>query len=151
MYLQKLGNLKELSLEDNQIKSLPENLDLILPNVETLNMNGNVFDDQTFLRVIIQVNKMRSLQSLYINLYAEDQVDMVMRHLQDLKFLNGLPVERDILEETPEASPEKYKISDIETTDFNQISTKSIEQSTFVRDGSKEETPPDEGDHQSSM
>ena len=34
-----------------------------------------------------------------MNLHEEDQVDLVMRVLDDLQFLNGLPVERDILEE----------------------------------------------------
>lgn len=42
------------------------------------------------------------LESLYINLHTEDQVDLIMRILEDLKFLNGLPVERDMLDEEGE-------------------------------------------------
>ena len=38
---------------------------------------------------------MPKLTSLFINLHEEDQVDLVMRVLENLEFLNGLPVERD--------------------------------------------------------
>jgi hypothetical protein len=38
---------------------------------------------------------MPRLTSLFINLHEEDQVDLVMRVLENLEFLNGLPVERD--------------------------------------------------------
>ena len=42
---------------------------------------------------------MPALRSLYINLQEEEQVDMIMRQLQELEYLNGLPVDRDALEE----------------------------------------------------
>ena len=50
---------------------------------------------------------MPSLRSLYINLQEEDQVDLLMRLLPDLEYLNGLPVDRDALDEDPivEGSP----------------------------------------------
>jgi hypothetical protein len=35
-------------------------------------------------------------------LHQEDQVDLIMRTLGDLEFLNGLKVEREILEEDGE-------------------------------------------------
>ena len=38
-----------------------------------------------------------SLKSVYLNLYQEDQVDFIMRTLENLDFLNGLKVEREIL------------------------------------------------------
>ena len=40
-----------------------------------------------------------NLRSLNINLHEEDQVDLVMRVLENLEFLNGLPVERENEEE----------------------------------------------------
>ncbi len=40
-----------------------------------------------------------SLRSIYLNLFQEDQVDYIMRTLEDLEFLNGLKVERDILDD----------------------------------------------------
>ena len=49
----------------------------------------------------------RNLESLYINLDTEDQVDLIMTVLENLKFLNGLPVERDILEEENEDDEEE--------------------------------------------
>jgi len=41
---------------------------------------------------------MPELKSLYINLHEEPQVDLIMRELPYLEFLNGLPVDREILE-----------------------------------------------------
>ena len=45
---------------------------------------------------------MPMLKSLYINLQEEFQVDMLMRSLPDLEYLNGLPVDRDVLDEQEE-------------------------------------------------
>ena len=42
------------------------------------------------------------LKSLYINLQEEEQVDLIIRMLPGLEFLNGLPVEREGLEEDGE-------------------------------------------------
>lgn len=42
---------------------------------------------------------MPALRSLYINLEEEDQVDLLMRLLPELEYLNGLPVDRDQLED----------------------------------------------------
>jgi len=39
------------------------------------------------------------LRSLYVNLQTEDQVDLIMRHLPNLEYLNGLPVDREALDE----------------------------------------------------
>lgn len=35
------------------------------------------------------------LRSLYINLLEEDQVDLIIRNLPDLEYLNGLPVDKE--------------------------------------------------------
>lgn len=40
-----------------------------------------------------------SLRSLYVNLQTEDQVDMIMRYLPNLEYLNGLPVDRDAIDD----------------------------------------------------
>jgi len=47
-----------------------------------------------------------ALKSVYLNLFKEDQVDFIMRTLEDLDFLNGLKVERDILDEDDEDDEE---------------------------------------------
>lgn len=51
-----------------------------------------------------------SLKSLFINLNMEDQVDLIMRTLTELEFLNGLRVEREILEEEAEYEDEDPSI-----------------------------------------
>ena len=43
------------------------------------------------------------LRSLEINLTEEDQVDLIMRHLPELEYLNGLPVERDTLNQSSQS------------------------------------------------
>ena len=59
-------------------------------------MNGNDFED--YQHTVISIKTIPKLKSLYINLHMEEQVDMVMRMLEDLDELNGLPVERDLIE-----------------------------------------------------
>ena len=45
------------------------------------------------------------LKSLYINLNEEEQVDQIMRLLPELEYLNGLPVDRDALEDDENLEP----------------------------------------------
>ena len=78
----------------------------IFPSLENLNLNGNNFDDEKFQSIVTSLSTLPRLTSLYINLHEEEQVDMVMRILDRLEFLNGLPVEREILEEEEEESEE---------------------------------------------
>ena len=52
------------------------------------------------------LSSLPSLRSVYLNLFKEDQVDFIMRTLEDLDFLNGLKVERDILYDDEEGEEE---------------------------------------------
>ena len=106
-YVNKLTNLKTLNLEDNNIKSLPQDLSRVFPSLESLNLNGNAFEESEFKSIVISLNTIPKLNSLFINLHEEEQVDMVMRILENLEFLNGLPVERDILDDEGEESEEE--------------------------------------------
>ena len=72
-----------------------------------LNLNGNDIDESDFKKVIESLNSIPNLESLYINLHEEEQVDLVMRILTDLQYLNGLPVERDMLEDESQESEMK--------------------------------------------
>ncbi len=65
--------------------------------MEIINLNGNDFDD--FNQTVIILKDLVNLKSLFLNLHEEEQVDLVMRTLQDLQELNGLPVERDLMDE----------------------------------------------------
>ena len=51
---------------------------------------------------MISLRSIAELKSLFINLHQEEQVDLIMRTLENLEFLNGLKVERDILDEDQE-------------------------------------------------
>eukprot|EP00351_Strombidinopsis_sp_SopsisLIS2011_P002502 CAMPEP_0116880608 /NCGR_PEP_ID=MMETSP0463-20121206/12538_1 /TAXON_ID=181622 /ORGANISM="Strombidinopsis sp, Strain SopsisLIS2011" /LENGTH=70 /DNA_ID=CAMNT_0004531359 /DNA_START=297 /DNA_END=509 /DNA_ORIENTATION=- len=55
-----------------------------------------MFDD--FEQTVQILNSMPKLRSLYINLHEESQVDLIMRNLKHLEFLNGLKVEQELLE-----------------------------------------------------
>jgi len=50
-----------------------------------------------------------NLKSLFLNLHEEEQVDFVMRTLQDLQELNGLPVERDLMDDDESESLQEEK------------------------------------------
>ena len=64
--------------------------------MEIINLNGNDFDD--FNQTVTILKDLVNLKSLFLNLHEEEQVDFVMRTLQDLQELNGLPVERDLMD-----------------------------------------------------
>ena len=46
------------------------------------------------------------LKNLQIDLQQEEQVDLLMRKLPDLEFLNSLPVDRDALEDSVQEPPQ---------------------------------------------
>ena len=69
-----------------------------------MNLNGNEFLD--FEHTITALLTIPSLRSLFINLHEEDQVDMVMRTLPTLEELNGLPVERELINISGESQEE---------------------------------------------
>ena len=104
-YIAHFTNLKELNLEDNYIDSLPDDLSSIFPAVENLNLNGNNFEEDQFEQIIDSLATMPNLKSLFINLHEEEQVDLVMKKMVYLEFLNGLPVEREEEEEEEEQQP----------------------------------------------
>ena len=52
-----------------------------------------------FIATVDSLATLPELKSLYINMTEEDQVDLIMKKLPVLEFLNGLPVDREGLEE----------------------------------------------------
>ena len=64
-----------------------------LHKVENLNLQNIEFTD--FNQVVLGLATMPALKNLYINLQEEEQVDLIMRNLPNLEYLNGLPVDRD--------------------------------------------------------
>jgi hypothetical protein len=65
-------------------------------SVININLSNIQLDD--FEMAVGSLATMPELKSLYINLHEEAQVDLIMRELPYLEFLNGLPVDREILD-----------------------------------------------------
>ena len=65
-------------------------------------MSNIQFDD--FEACVSALATIQTLKSLYVNLFEESQVDLIMRILPELEFLNGLPVDRDALNESLSSS-----------------------------------------------
>lgn len=106
----KLEHLSSLNLESNYITQLPAGLHEYLPRVQELNFNGNDLNDEQFALVVDALKSMPDLRSLHINLHVEDQVDLVIKQLPNLRQLNGLPVDRDMIEEENAAEQESTLI-----------------------------------------
>ena len=94
-------------MKDNQITELPMDMSGLI-HIANLNLNGNQFSNvsdrynQYYMQLSETIQALQSLpnlRSVYMNLFKEDQVDYIMRTLENLEFLNGLKVERGILYE----------------------------------------------------
>lgn len=88
--------LEELNLSNNQLQGLPDDMSQ-LKSVANLNLQNVAFND--FEQSVQSIATLPQLRSLYINLQTEDQVDLIMRYLPNLEYLNGLPVDREALDE----------------------------------------------------
>ena len=76
------------------IRHLPKDLRM-LTNIVEFDLNGNPLEDLE--AAVDSLAQMPSLRRLRINLHEEEQVDYLLRNLQNLEELNGLAVERDAL------------------------------------------------------
>jgi Leucine-rich repeat (LRR) protein len=83
-------------MQDNLLTELPQDLSG-LRLLANLNLNGNQFEN--FKETVESLKTLPHLKSVYLNLYQEEQVDYIMRTLNNLDFLNGLKVEREILDD----------------------------------------------------
>jgi len=93
----KFEHLQELNLSGNTFTHLPEDLS-ILSTIANINLSNVQFDD--FEQAVHSLATIGCLKSLYVILYEETQVDLIMRILPDLEFLNGLPVDREALNDS---------------------------------------------------
>lgn len=108
-------NTEEIALSRHQVNQLEELLPLLTQfrNLRKLNLTENKKDDPSqdigSLNIYATIDCLANLphlQSLYINLDEEEQVDYIMKRLPNLEYLNGLEVERDDEEEEEEESEE---------------------------------------------
>jgi Leucine-rich repeat (LRR) protein len=89
--------LEELNLSNNLFTQLPADLSS-WHAIANINLSNIQIED--FEACVHSLSTLRNLKSLYINLFEESQVDQIMRILPDLEFLNGLPVDREALNES---------------------------------------------------
>ena len=104
--LAQFQGLEELNLSNNLFTQLPSDLST-WQQVANLNLSNIQFDD--FEACVSALATIPNLKSLYVNLFEESQVDLIMRILPDLEFLNGLPVDRDALNESIHSSQQKHR------------------------------------------
>jgi len=73
-------------------------------------LNGNPLED--LQAAVDSLARMPSLRKLRINLHEEEQVDYLLRNLEQLEELNGLAVERDALfnDEEEENQQQEYQM-----------------------------------------
>ena len=77
-----------------------------------------------FDEVVASLMSIPNLKSLYINLEEEEQVDTLMRTMDDLEFLNGIPVEREEVGEEEEDSFRSDPDMDEEEDDIGRMDQK---------------------------
>ena len=92
--LSRFSELKKINLQDNEIRKLPNDLSQLI-QIRELNLSGNPL--QSLQKVVESLSTMSQLESLYINLHLEEEVDFLLRNLPHLLYLNGLIVERDAI------------------------------------------------------
>ncbi len=100
-----------------------------------MNLQNIVFDN--FEQSVESIATLPNLRSLYINLQTEDQVDHIMRLLPNLEYLNGLPVDRDALDEDEDENQE---------TDQDQLA--AVEQEAIANGHTQVQERPGEEDSQ---
>ncbi len=90
--LSRFTELRRIDLSDNLLRRLPSDLSS-LNHVIEFDLNGNPLED--LQAAVDSLALMPSLRKLRINLHEEEQVDYLLRNLEQLEELNGLAVERD--------------------------------------------------------
>ena len=125
-------------MKDNQITELPMDMSGLI-HIANLNLNGNQFSNVSDrFNIIMQLSEtiqalqsLPNLRSVYMNLFKEDQVDYIMRTLENLEFLNGLKVERGILYEGDQEEQEEEE--DSSDSDSEQQSNRHEDDITLQR------------------
>lgn len=87
-------------------------------------------DLNPFEKAVLDLSKMPSLTSLHLNLHEETQVDLVIKNLPNLKYLNGELIDREELQN--ESSAEQSFQSNQEK--FNSINEVEEEQEGSEKD-----------------
>jgi len=89
--LQKFPHLKHLSLHSNQIRSLPKEISCL--QVETLDLSENPLVDLS--EACLSLSSMPRLRHLVIDLSDEEEVEIVLSHLENIQTLNEKEISND--------------------------------------------------------
>ncbi len=103
-HLSSMLNLKMLDLSSNKLRSLiPKEMPLsscsqfALKSLLSLNLSDNPLSDLKTTVNIISV-LMPILTDLQISIFAEEDVNYIISKLQNLVYLNNLPVKTDVIQ-----------------------------------------------------
>ena len=112
--LTRFTELRRIDFSENLIRHLPHDMSMLC-NIVEFDLNGNPLENLE--AAVDSLAGMHSLRRLRINLHEEEQVDYLLRNLENLEELNGLAVEREALfnedpnnneEEDEDAGDEMY-------------------------------------------
>eukprot|EP00347_Sterkiella_histriomuscorum_P011234 403373233 len=108
--LVKFPALLSLNLENNQLQELSNSLSPFIRHLKELNINNNPFNDINY--VVNQLSALPNLISLYMSLFEEDIVHLVITSLPQLQFLNGIEIHRKEVLKTLEDNNQNALIED---------------------------------------
>lgn len=100
----KFTELKELQLFGNRLESLPNDLSQLL-NLESLDISNNLIEDVQ--NILPSLSTLPNLKHLSISLQTEDDEEYIANALQKLLTLNGNPVKRQLMPQSPNENPFK--------------------------------------------
>lgn len=94
-YLDFLKNVTDLNLSKNpNIGEFPADMTSFFAKIENLNLEKIDFGNR-FEAVIKSISTMPRLRSLYIEVHNQEQAGIIIQHLNDLEFLNGIKVQKE--------------------------------------------------------
>jgi hypothetical protein len=91
--LGKFSNLLSVNLEDNSMHELPgAALQQAMPQCRELNINQNPLDSHE--GTVAALKELPNLISLYMSLFEEEAVHLIIKELPNLQYLNGIEIQR---------------------------------------------------------
>ena len=101
-YLGVLAKVEGLNLQQNLIRQLPASFSRVFKGLKELNIQQNrvisIKDDVVERLIDPETGRNDALETLWVNLSREEEVEQIIRRLKWLKNLNGLVVDRKELE-----------------------------------------------------
>ena len=99
-------------MQGNLLKELPHDFSQNLTSLEWLNLNQNrILSVKTdVIEKILGKNQQNlKLISIFVNLSREEEVELILKKFPNLKYLNGMEVDREELELEEEQMENPFK------------------------------------------